>query len=210
MDMLTQTSKVIISSCLSFLAIVLFLCFKGKTRKFCMIAMLLSTAGDFFMTDTFHMGSASTYPGAAFFIAAHVVYALCFIRAGKEKGYVYRNKGFYAGLSVTVAVAILLAFLAFTVPDKPQTVMFCLIMVYLAVIGVNLVSQYSYAVSEKGTRLFLVLGMTLFIISDFVVFLPMLGISGEKNNLVWATYIPAQLLIILFNDKLKTDSRNTQ
>ena len=40
----------------------------------------------------------------------------------------------------------------------------------------------------------------LYLISDFTVFLPMLTLCREYNDFVWATYIPAQLLIILFND----------
>ena len=202
MPILSQTSKVIISSILSILSVILYLRNKSKTRRMCMIAMLLCTAGDFFMTDTFHMGSASTYPGAVFFIAGHIVYALCFLSSSKEKGYTYKNKGFYAGIALAVCAAAVLAVLAFTVPSKPQSVMFALILVYLAVIAFNIASQFSYAVSEKGQRYFLIAAMTLFCISDFVVFLPMLDICGEHNDLVWFTYIPAQLLIILFNSDL--------
>ena len=196
----SQTDKVIISSAISLLSVLLFLKFGGRNRKMCMIAMLLCTAGDFFMTDTFHMGASSTYPGAAFFIAGHIVYAMCFVRASREKGYTFKNKGFWFGIAVTALVTAELAMLAFTIPDKPQTVMFILILVYLAVIGFNLVTQFSYAFSEKGARYLLIIAMTLFIMSDFVVFLPMLDIAGEMNDVVWLTYIPAQILIVLFND----------
>lgn len=44
--------------------------------------------------------------------------------------------------------------------------------------------------------------MTLFLISDFLVFLPMLSVLPESvmyNILIWLFYIPAQLLIILCN-----------
>lgn len=198
MNVLSQTAKVVISSGLSLIAIALFFRFHGKTRKYCMIAMLLSTAGDFFMTDTFHMGGASLYPGAAFFIAAHVVYALCFMGASKEKKYRYRNRGFWTGAALSIAAAAALAVITALAAD-PQWVMFCLILVYLAVIGWNLVSQYSYSFSEGGLRKLLYAGMGLFLISDFIVFLPILTLCAEYNDLVWATYIPAQLLIILFN-----------
>ena len=204
MNYLPQTAKVIISSILSITAVFLFLRYRGFTRRQCMIAMLLSTAGDFFMTDTFHMGSAAVYPGAAFFIAAHVVYALCFMKAGKMKEYPYKNKGLVCGVLLTVAAAAALAVITFNA-DEPQGIMFCLIMVYLAVIGWNLSSQFSYAYSEKGSGRCLYAGMTLFLVSDFVVFLPMLTLCREYNDLVWATYIPAQLLIILFNDNFGKD-----
>lgn len=198
MNVLSQTAKVIISSGLSLIAIALYIRFRGKTRKLCLIAMLLSTAGDFFMTDTFGLGDASLYPGAAFFIAAHVVYALCFMSASKEKGFFYRNRGFWTGTVLAAAAAAVLAVIT-ALAKEPQWVMFCLILVYLAVIGWNLASQYSFAFSEGGLRKLLYLGMGLFLVSDFIVFLPMLTLCREFNDLVWATYIPAQLLIILFN-----------
>lgn len=198
--MLSQTAKVILSSALSVLAIVLFLRKPGALRRACMLGMLLSTVGDFFMTDFFGLGGVSTYPGAAAFIAAHVVYAVGFIRAGRQAGYRFRNRAFAPAVVLVAAAAVLLGCLAFTVPEEPQTVMFCLILVYLAVIGFNLVSQFVYAcASPSRARKLLYLGMTLFLISDFTVFLPMLNIRPEMNDFVWATYLPAQLIIILFN-----------
>lgn len=196
--MLTHTAKLIISFALSATSVGLFVKFRGEERKLCMIAMLLSTVGDLFMTDTFHMGAASTYPGAAGFILAHIVYAICFTKASKRKGYKIANKGMGAGIALTLAVVAVLTILMFKVTGSVQGMYFPLL-AYLAIIGVNLCCQFSYAVNEKGRRYWLIVGMTLFIISDMVVFLPMLNISPEYNDFVWATYAPAQLLIILFN-----------
>ena len=202
--MLTQLSKVIISFILSIIAIYMYLRFKGTERKWCMFAMLSSTLGDIFMTDIIGIGDVSTYPGAAFFIIAHCIYAICFIRASKRKGYKLLNKGMIAGIAITAIVALLLAITMFAVTHKMQG-MFLPLIAYLLFIGWNLSCEFSYAYSEGGQRRFLYLGMLLFIISDFLVFLPMLNVcegTPSFNDIIWFTYIPAQLLIILFNSDI--------
>ena len=202
--MLTQSMKVVLSFILSTIAIFMYIKFNGTNRKLCMFAMLSSTLGDIFMTDILHIGSMSTYFGAAFFILAHIIYALCFIFAIKTKQYRYFNYGFYIGLVIVLITVIALTLLMFIKTDRIQG-MYIPLLAYLFFIGLNLVSQYSYAYSEKNTRLFLMLGMFLFIISDFLVFLPMLNICQESmnyNDLIWFTYVPAQLLITIFNSDI--------
>ena len=201
--MLSRTAKIIISIILSLTSVGLFCRFKGQKRKYCMIAMILCTIGDLFMVNAFGLGDVSTYPGAAFFMIGHVVYGLGFIKASKAQGYSVVNRGFKLGLAFVILTAAVLAFFAFTVPEVPQTVMFFLILIYVAVIGFNLVCQFSYASSEKSWRYMLALGMALFLISDFIIFLNMLDVTPAHNDLVWATYIPAQALIIIFSDKFK-------
>ena len=71
---LSREAKVAISCFLSVLSVFLFTRFKGTERKWCMFGMLSSTLGDVFMTDILGLGSISTYPGAAFFIIAHIIY----------------------------------------------------------------------------------------------------------------------------------------
>lgn len=202
--MLTQPMKVIISFVLSGISVFFFCHFKGKERKYCMLAMLSSTLGDIFMTDIVKMGSSSTYFGAFFFIVAHIIYAVCFIKASKDKGYKFINLGFYFGLIVSLIVFAFLTFLMYSKTKAVQGMYFPLLG-YFAFIVFNLLSQFSYAYNEKGTRLFLMLGMLLFIVSDFLVFLPLLNVVQESisyNDLIWFTYIPAQLLIIIFNTDL--------
>lgn len=199
---LSHTAKLILSGSLSVLSVILFLSFKGRERKLVMYAMLLSTLGDVFMTDTFHMGGRSVIPGAAFFIASHVVYIICFTGAVRNTGRPLVNVPFRVGVILTAVAAGDLFFMMMNIAKSVQPMFFPLL-IYLAVIGMNLSCQYSYAAVSGGTKNFLALGMTLFLISDFIVFLPMLNVCGEMNDLVWATYVPAQLLIVLFNSDFK-------
>lgn len=195
--------KLTMSVSISALAVVLFLKLGGQYRRLCMIAMLLSTVGDFFMTDTFGMGSFSTYPGAAFFMAAHCVYAACFVKLCKDRGYKYFGGGFYTGLVFMLLTAAGLGVAAFTVPEKPQTVMFFLILLYIAIIGYNLCSNFAYAFSAKGVQLILPFAIVLFYATDVFIFLEMLDITDALRYYVWYGYPLAQLALVLFNTPLK-------
>lgn len=196
--MLSHTTKIILSGSLSLLSVILFMIWGGEQRKKCMFAMILSSAGDLFMTDTFRMGGASLYIGASFFIAAHVVNALCFTKASLDKGYEYKNTGCKAGITLVLVAAAGLTVAMLSVTGTLQSMYFP-VLVYFAVIGWNLVSQYSYAFSEMKERLMLMPAMFLFLFSDYLIFISMLNIAQTSDDLVWFTYVPAQLLILLFN-----------
>ena len=199
--MVIQYSKVACSILLSFLAVILFLRNRREERKLCMAAMILSSIGDIFMTDVLKLGSAGTVPGAAFFILAHIVYAVCFFRAGKRNRCRILNNGFTVGVCLTVSAAALLTILMLAKTGRVQA-MYVPILGYLAFVGFNLITQFSYSFNRKGSFYFLPAAMTLFLISDFLVFLPMLAVVQESviyNLVIWMFYLPAQLLIILFN-----------
>lgn len=208
--MLTQPAKVIISFILSIISVILYFLFKQKERKICMFGMLSCTIGDIFMTDIVHMGPSSTYFGATFFIVGHIIYALCFINASREKHYKYINKGFYLGLILITVMIVSLTISMFYATKTCQSIYFPLL-VYIVFIGINTVSQFSYAYNESSSRKLLIVAMLLFVISDFLVFLPMLNICKESvvyNDYIWFTYIPAQLLILLFNSDLKQTNKS--
>ena len=203
--MIIQYIKAVISLMLSLFSIRLFLKDPKEERKLCMVAMILSSCGDIFMTDVLKLGSLSTYPGAAFFIFAHTVYAVCFFRAGKRNNLRIVNRGFALGMCFTLLAVVLLTVLMFIRTGQMQPMYFPLLG-YIAFIGLNLVSQFAYGFGRGGRFCFLPLAMTLFMISDILVFLPMLDIVGENvmyNILIWLLYIPAQLLIMLFNSAEK-------
>lgn len=197
--------KIIMTALLSLTAIALFVFLGGMSRRDCMIAMLLSTVGDLFMIDGVIDLPVSTYVGAAFFMAAHVVYAGCFMKKSKAQGFEYKNKGFKLGLAIMLVSAAVLGVLAFTVPEEPIAVMFFLILIYIAVIGYNLCSQFSFAFSAKGIYFILPFAITLFYATDLFIFNDMLNIEHTTRNLVWYGYPLAQLLIILFNSPLKKE-----
>ncbi|MCQ2463799.1 MAG: lysoplasmalogenase family protein [Clostridia bacterium] len=197
--------KVIISVSLSIISVLLFACLKDKSRKGCMAAMLLSTAGDLFMVNIFSLENINTYIGAGFFIAAHIVYVGVFTDNCKKRGYKYFSPGFFTGAAVMLFSVIALSAAEFGFANEKKPVMFCLILIYIAAIGYNLCSQFSYAFSKKGISLILPFAITVFYITDIFIFLNMLDINNDLRQYVWYFYPFAQLAIILFNSDLKKE-----
>lgn len=205
--MIPLAAKLIMSALLSALAVFLYFYLKGDYRRECMIAMLLSSCGDAFMVDNFiKIGDFGTYIGAAFFIAAHIIYGKCFYKMSKDKGYAVKGAGLYTGIAVMAASAIALAVLALVVPENPQPIMLCLIMIYVAVIGYHLVCNFSYSFSAKRLNYVLAFAVLIFYVSDLFIFFDMLNITHALRDYVWFVYPVAQLLLILFNSPLKKES----
>lgn len=199
--------KVFTTLALSLAAAVLYAVFGGESRRKCLAAMLLSSAGDLFMINLFGIGSFSTYIGAAFFIAAHLVYAGCFAGKIKTAGRKTTGPGFYAGLAVILISAFAVGTAAFTVPEEKKPVMFCLILIYIAAIGANVCMQFSWAFIKKGTALILPAAVTLFYLTDIFIFADMLNINSSLRRYVWHLYPLAQLAVVVFNSGYKKQKR---
>lgn len=191
--------KLIMTFGLSLLSIILYLRNKSKTRLGLMIAMILSTLGDVFMTDSLHIGDASLYPGAAFFMISHIVYGLTL---NKENDGKKINIGTYFGIGIMIVSAIVLEVLAFTVPTTPNTTMALLILIYVAIIGFNLVMNFTLAFNKKGLYYVLPFAIVLFYVTDYWIFLDMLYVTEDLTRLVWYFYPIAQLGLVLFGTKI--------
>lgn len=211
LPLLPQYSKWIMTAILSIIAIVMYLIFKGYLRKQVMIAMILSSLGDIFMTDMFGLGDTiSAVPGALFFIIAHFVYGLCFIKMDRLSGFKYKNVGFYVGLAIMVATALALTIVGFTLCSEPAPVMYVLIMVYIAIIGFNVCGNFSYFTQIKGYRMILLpFAIILFYATDLWIFLDMLNVYDKLHHIVWYFYPVAQLILILFCGEFKKDIQYT-
>lgn len=201
--MIPLSAKLAMTFVLSATAVALFIWLGGKYRKQCMIAMLLSTCGDLFMVDDFiPLGDYGTYIGAAFFIAAHIVYGLCFRQMSRQSGYKTNCLGLYLGIAVMAASTIVLTVFNFLAAE-PAIIMFVLILVYIAVIGFHLVENFVFSFSARGISYILAFAVLIFYLSDVFIFLNMLGISDALRDYVWFVYPVAQLLLIVFNSPLR-------
>jgi len=195
--------KLTITVLLSLTSVILYLNSKTKLRRFIMIAMLLSTVGDFFMTDAFGIGASSTIPGALFFMAAHLVYGFAFMRRSYKMGFKRKSLGTYIGLGIMIISTIVLGILAFTIPEEKDVVWFILILLYISVIGFNLVCNFNYSYQRKDIYgLLLMIGITLFYATDYWIFLEMLYITPVMMKYVWYFYPIAQLMLILFSERI--------
>lgn len=196
--------RLILTALLSMLAVILFLVCRTQPRKSAMIAMLLSSCGDVFMVISAAWGQLATYAGAAFFIAAHIVYGGGFYEQLKAKGQPRINAGTYAGIVLMVLSAVGLGIAAFTVPEDKKPVMFALILVYIAAIGYNVTSTFSLAKAFGRTYLILPFAAVVFYVTDVFIFADMLNIDHTLRQYVWLAYPEAQLLLILFTDEFRS------
>lgn len=201
--------KMIMTALLSILAVVLFcLNKKSKTRLYCMIAMLLCSVGDVFMTNLFKIDSfASLVIGASSFMAGHVFYGLMFMKLSKQAGGKVKNKGFVAGIIFMLVTLAIQEILGWTYPQEKNTMMLLLVPVYIALIGFHLSMAYSYGYKIKGVRGFLLpASITLFYATDVWIFLNMFNICNIEH-LIWYFYPLGQLGIILLSTKIGKKSR---
>ncbi len=182
------------------IAILLYLINKTKTRLWIMIAMVLSTLGDIFMTDCLDIGGFSMVPGVAFFMLSHVAYVFAY---RTENDGPNKNLGTWIGIGVMIVSTILFEILAFTIPTTPNTTMSLLIPIYIAVIGWNLVENFTLAYNKKGLYNILPFAIVLFYLTDYWIFLDMVNITEKSTNLVWYFYPLAQLGLVLFSTKIK-------
>lgn len=195
--------RMIITALLSGVSVLMYGIYKTQIRKYVMIAMLLSSAGDIFMVNSASIGVFSTYIGAALFIAAHLIYGEGFRKQIVHIGGKSGNVMLYIGAAVMVISAVVLGVLAFTVADEKKPIMFVLILFYIAAIGYNLCMNFSYAKISGGTACILPFAILAFYLTDIFIFEDMLNIDHSMRKFVWLIYPEAQLLLILFNSSLK-------
>ena len=195
--------RMIITALLSILAVILYAICKTEPRKDAMTAMLLSSVGDVFMVNSASIGEFATYIGAAAFIAAHIVYGECFRKQIKKRNAPFFNPAFIIGGAIMLISAAVLGYLAFTVPEQKKPVMFVLILFYIAAIGYNVCSEFSFAKVFGGIAWLLPFAVLAFYLTDYFIFEDMLNINHSLRQYVWLIYPEAQLLIVLLSSSLK-------
>lgn len=194
--------KLICTGLLSVIATILFLLNrKSKTRLFCMIAMILCSIGDVFMTNSFKIDDMiSTIIGASSFIAGHIVYAYMFYRLIKLNKGKLVNVGFIVGLVAGLVPIIVMDILGTTLVGEPSVLYLVAVPIYVLVITIHIACNFSYGWQHKSWRtLILAVAVTLFYVTDIWIFLYMFKLAPKSlQDCVWHFYPLAQLLIILF------------
>lgn len=195
-------TKMITTALLSVVAVVLFLLNrKSKTRLFCMIAMILCSLGDVFMTNLFKInGTVTMAIGATLFIAGHLCYAYMFKLLINEKNGKLLNVGLYIGIAVALVPEITMIILSYTIATEPTFILYALFVpVYVIIIGIHICANFAYGWTLKNWRgLVLAIAVTLFYTTDVWIFLDMYNLC-DIESLIWHFYPLAQLCIIVFS-----------
>lgn len=204
--MVPDYARMIITFCLSAFSLLMFLIYRSELRKNCMFAMFICSLGDIFMVFRDKIGDFSAFLGAGLFIAAHILYGSGFYKEIRKSNNRISNPGFYCACCLMIISAICLGISEFSGNQPVMPVMFVLILLYIAAIGYNVCSMFSYAYIFKKGAFVLPFAVILFYITDIFIFLDMLQINGTLRQYVWCFYPLAQLCILLFNSPIRKKS----
>jgi len=185
---------------MSLLAFVLAVCFPAPARWLCAAAMILSSVGDIFLM---HLPVIEKnipnhfYIGAGFFMVAHVLYALCYLRLIRQSGAASMNPGAGIMLLIAAAMAVWFVCCARALGRMDQLP---LILVYIAMISLDCTMIFSYAWSQgwgNPCALLAAVGAVSFFLSDLIIGLDMVMGITRCNDLIWWLYPIGQILMIL-------------
>ena len=199
---LTKQRKMLLSGGLTALSFVLALLARRPWCWLSALAMAVSTVGD---------GLLAGYPkcfapvrdklkkGGVVFFFAHVLYiaalALC---SGQSLGALLPR--FSAPFAVFAALTVLHgAAFYFPVPSRPPLSFFAAAFGYLFTVGVHAAAAVCVYGQMGGALLLNVFGAALFYLSDAILLAQRYGgfQSKRAGALIWITYVPAQLLLML-------------
>ena len=196
--LISNKTKLIISISLVIFAFILF-CIRPNAldSQICLLAMFFSFLGDLSL-NCMPMNKRPhwlLYIGAAFFMVAHLQYAVAYYWLIRESNKQFFNLG--ASFACTFIVLLFTASVAFTIYSKSKPklmtiVVFCL---YTIIIGINFVTIYSYSWSFSAASF---IGALSFLISDFIIGIEtVFKVKSETlRKLVWIFYPIGQILII--------------
>jgi len=192
--------SLVLTGAMSLLAFVLALCFPTPARWLCFAAMLLSSVGDIFLMhlpvieknlpDYFVFGAAA-------FMAAHLLYALCYARLIRQSGAAILNPGAMVMVCIAVLVA---AWFVLSARKYGRMDQMPLILVYIVMISLDAAMVFSYAWSQGIANPMAILaaaGSVSFFISDLIIGLGMVMGISRYDHLIWWYYPIGQILMII-------------
>lgn len=192
--------SLVLTGAMSLLALVLALCFPTPARWLCFAAMLLSSVGDIFLMHLpvieKKLPNYFLY-GAAAFMAAHLIYALCYARLIRQSGAAVMNPGAVMMALIAVIVA---AWFVFSARKLGRMDQLPLILVYIVMISLDAAMVFSYAWSQgiaNPIAILAAVGAVSFFVSDLIIGLGMVMGVSRYDHLIWWYYPIGQILMIL-------------
>lgn len=185
---------------MSLLALILAILFPSPARWLCFAAMLFSSVGDIFLM---HLPAIEKkLPnyfvfGAASFMAAHVLYALCYYRLIRQSGAAVLNPGAWGMVVIALAMA---AWFILSARKTGRMDQLPLILVYIVMISLDAGMVVSYAWSQglqNPLTLLAAAGAASFLVSDLIIGLGMVTGITCYDHLIWWYYPIGQILMII-------------
>lgn len=192
--------SLVLTGLMSLLALVLALCFPTPARWLCLAAMLFSSVGDIFLMHlpVIEKKLPNYFVfGAASFMIAHVLYALCYARLIRQSGAAIFNPGAAVMIAIAAAMAVWFIVSARKLGRMDQLP---LILAYIVMISLDAGMVFSYAWSQGLSNPFALLaaiGAVSFFVSDLIIGLGMVMGITRYDYLIWWYYPIGQILMIL-------------
>ena len=192
--------SLVLTGLMSLLALVMAVCFPTPARWLCFAAMFFSSIGDIFLMH--HPGIEKRFPnyftlGAVAFMAAHVLYALCYARLIRGSGAAIMNPGVVCMVVIALVIAIWFLVSARKLGRMDRLP---LILVYIVMITLDTSMAFSYAWSQgfaNPLALLAAAGAVSFFLSDLIIGLDVVFGGGKFGWLIWWLYPIGQILMIL-------------
>ena len=191
---------VVLTSLLSSFALLRALMDPTPVHWVCFAAMALSSVGDVFLAHLKKLNERFKncfLIGAVFFMAAHLVYILCYGMKWTAVGAVSLNGGTAAAGGIGLLALLLMLTLSIR---RHKTKALPLILVYLTIILLNCAVVFSYAWAQgltSASGLCAAAGVLSFLLSDLVIGLNLAGGIHRFDKLIWWLYPIGQFLLIL-------------
>ena len=166
----------------------------------CFAAMALSSVGDVFLAHLKRLNARFKncfLIGAVFFMAAHLIYALCYGMKISAAGTAFLNTGTVLAGCIGLLSLVLMLTLCIC---RQNTKSLPLILIYLAIILFNCTIVFSYAAAQgfsSPSAVCAALGVLSFLLSDLVIGLNLAGNIHRFDKLIWWLYPIGQILLIL-------------
>lgn len=163
-----------------------------------LLAMSISTTGDFFMNYTLveKRPHSFLYAGASCFMLAHLVYAIAYITMIKQNSFSYFNIGIMIAILVIVAIISMIIGALIGRQKRISKIMAIIFGIYVIFVSFNFLTISSYSYSAHS---FCFIGAFSFLISDLIIGIENLFKikSDILRKLVWIFYPLGQVIIIL-------------
>lgn len=188
--------KMTLSVCLLLLAIVAAIVKKTPYTFLALPGMLLGVHGDYCLTQTPAVRRRYKEPflvGAMSFLIGHLFYIAAFLMTPRVS-----SGAFWGALAVYAILTVVMWLLSIRKAAGAPALRIALL-VYALVIGLMASLGFALAYGRGGAFWMVAAGGALFVISDGLIGLNEFAGVKIRNagTWIWATYVPAQLLIIL-------------
>jgi len=194
-----QKIKLLLTSVMSALSVILFLIFPSVLKGICIFAMLFSSVGDVIMMDfkplTRHIKKDIFTYGMLSFGIAHILYIILYLLKAISLN-VSVNIGTYIAIGITVFTILALLVTNSTKRILPASFL-ALGILYILILSSNLCIVSTLAFSVRGNSFLTLIGAFSFYLSDMIIAFNKAANKSGGEIPIWIFYVTGQVFLII-------------